>query len=315
MTQLGEGVATGLVQDEQSKIEAIKAQPKKRTENILFIGSEQHYDLFWLKMMFVGAAHFFANRNMRKADQTVVAYVDSGYVRAEKLAIEGLAQGLDAEVIALDGAEKVSALLGRKRDEFHLLDVAIFSHGLVGSVDLDYNGPYGIRLKSGHFTKVRNDAFAPNGRLLSYACRTGIGESSHLKDKFGFKNDSEAKPEMSLAQAIANHFDIKVYAFLRRSFYGEVLRAKADSESIAALLRAGRAGQEGSVIQIPPEHEALPHLGLASSGADNWFYSYGPKGEGTNDYALWRKKGGRILPTAASTPTGLSSGQRVFCKG
>lgn len=294
-----------------------RAQVKTRarkTENIIFIGSEMDYDLFWLKMMFVGAAYKFSNTSLRTASRSVVAYVNIGYERAERLAIEGLANSLGAETIAIGKTSDVQNVLARDRDSYELLDVAFFCHGLVGSLDLDYAGPKGIKITSNTFSRVRQDAFSSGGRFFSFACRTGNGEPSLIKDQMGFANDQDCRPEQSLAQFIADHFDIEVNAFLKRSFYGNVLRNQSDSKRIADLLKSQRDHSSGGIIDLPPDHEAIPHPGLADSGIDWPFLKKGPRGEGTNDYSLWRKKGGISIPSSAETPKGLSSGLRKFRK-
>lgn len=114
-----------------------------------------------------------------------------------------------------------------------------------------------------------------------------------------------------------------MYAFLRRTNYGAVLREQSDSAQISATLRAGRQVHgDLDVIDIPPEHEALPHPGLANSGFDIGPFERGPISigpfesgpiaEGTDNFALWRKAGGLDLPVAGDTPTGLSAPMRRF---
>jgi hypothetical protein len=105
---------------------------------------------------------------------------------------------------------------------------------------------------------------------------------------------------------MANHFQVEVHAFLRRSNYGEVLREKSDSSAIAATLKKARETDEGKLIEIPPEHQGLPHPGL-----DDGHFA-GSRKEGTNAYALWRKAGGIRLPRTGDTPKGLSAGIKVF---
>lgn len=280
-----------------------------KTENIIFIGSEMYYDSFWLKMMFVAAAYRMAE-GMRDADRVVIAYVDEGYTHLEKLAIDQLAKQCMSktrenivEVKKLVSSSAVTNLLNRAREDYKLLDVFFSSHGVVGTIDLSYRGDDTVQLTNSSVSSVFKHAFAQHGRVFSYACRTGIGSNVS-----SFKNEVDAKLEESLAQKIADHFGVEVHAFLRRSFYGNVLRDKSESESIVKSLVAGRkAIGDDAVIDIPPAHEGLPHDGLA----DGWGFG-GPKREGTDSFALWRKKGGRTLPTAADTPTGLATDMRVF---
>jgi hypothetical protein len=261
------------------------------------------YDLFWLKMMFVAAAYKMAATQMRSADRTVIAYVDNGYTHLEKLAIDGLQTLYSAEVRKISSPGQVVELMNRDRDNYKLLDVFFSTHGVLQRIDLNYAAYPAVQLTHGVFTQVSSSAFATNGRIYSYACRTGISVQDY--PLWRFSSDADARPDDSLAQKLADHFQIEVHAFLRRSFYGAVLRDRAQSATIASTLKAGRA-QAGfqQVIPIPPEHEGLPHPGLADSSS--------PRREGTDNYALWRHGGGRVLPGSADTPTGLSAGMRVF---
>lgn len=292
------------------------------TENIIFIGSEMYYDSFWLKMMFIGAAYQMA-KHMRTADRIVIAYVDEGYTYLERLTIDLLSEQCIAktrskavEVMKLDSSADITRLLNRARNDYKMLDVYFSSHGVVGAIDLSYKGKNSIKFPTHLISSVSASAFAQHGRLYSYACRTGVG----VDDLFmGFENEAAAKPESSLAQKIADHFGIEVHAFLRRSFYGNVLREDFESETIVDALVAGRKTQgETQVIPISGEHEALPHPGLANkwgripkTGIPTPFVG-GPKSEGTDNFAIWRKRGGRELPSAADSPTGVGSDMRIF---
>jgi hypothetical protein len=185
------------------------------------------------------------------------------------------------------------------------MTVAFFSHGVVGKISLNFKGNHKvIDLDANTLVKINKKAFAIHGRLYSYACRTGVSVDDML---LGFKTEADAKPKGSLAQKMANHFGIEVHAFLRRTYYGDVLREKSKSGAISATLKKERGTKDGQLIDIPPDHEALPHVGLANG----WPWS-GPKKEGTDNYALWRKNGGIKLPTAADSPAGLPTEMRVF---
>ncbi len=308
---------------DRNRVEVKVKVPK--TENILFIGSEMYYDLFWLKMMFIGAAYCMTAK-MRSADRLVIAYVDEGYTHMEKLAIDQLASqceakalGKSVEVQKLGSSGALTRLLNREREDYKLLDVFFASHGVVGAIDLNYQGNRTVKLATGSISSIASNAFAVHGRLFSYACRTGVS----IEDaQMGFKSEADAKPEASLAQKMADHFGIEVHAFLRRSFYGDVLRDKSQSDNIVKALVEGReAGGDAAVIPIPPEHEGLPHAGLANRWGRVVYGTIptpgigGPLGEGTDNFALWRKKGGRTLPTAGDSPTGLGSDMRVFRPG
>lgn len=274
----------------------------RRSENLLCVGSEMWYDSFWLKMMFIGAA-FVGARNMRKADKWTLAYVDNGYTYLEKLALDVLAKEKGFETLAVGSSSALLALFNRDRDNFGLLDVMFFCHGENSKISMNYWRRPNIDLSLSNLISISANAFLPNGRISSYACRTGV-----LMGREKFENESDAQPENSLAQRLASHLNIEVHAYLRRTFYGNVLRVPSQSESISKAVRDGKEVREGQVIPVPPEHEALPHPGLA----DSLNPLSGPKREGTDGYALWRKAGGITLPTAAQTPAGLSTSMRIF---
>ncbi|MCW2486376.1 hypothetical protein J5069_10760 [Candidatus Symbiopectobacterium sp. NZEC127] len=99
---------------------------------------------------------------------------------------------------------------------------------------------------------------------------------------------------------------ISAYTFLTRTFYGHILRQrdKVTSHQRSETLKKLRAtGGDFSVYKLSDEHEALPHPGLADG-----LFKFSAKVEGTNGFALWRKKGGRMLPSSGETPTGLTKG-------
>jgi hypothetical protein len=277
-----------------------------KSENIIFIGSEHYYDSFWLKMMFIGAAYAKV-KHLQFATKKTIAYVDDGYTKLEKLTLENLRNEYGFELVKLESSSDVIALLNRDRENYKLQDVAFFCHGIIGAIDLNYQNKrkQAIRLDLGNFSSVNKSAFLATGRIFSYACRTGVAVDDYRR---GFASESDAQPENSLAQKMASHFNIEVHAFLRRSHYGGVLRVKSQSGAISAKLRADRETMDGSVIDIPPEHEALPHPGLAES----WLPMTAPEREGTDGYALWRKNGGLALPAAGDTPIGLPADFRIF---
>lgn len=280
-------------------------------ENIVFFGSEMDYNSFWLKMMFVASAWYETSSSgeLRAADRKTVAYVDVGYTRFEKLAIDYLRDKRGYNVVKLGSGSDVVQLINDRlkpnaagvKEKYLLQDVVFFSHGLPTTIRLNYNASPYVDFSTYELPSASTDAFTPDGRIYSYACRTGVSSWSE-----SFSSDDDAGPENSLAQKMADHFQVETHAFLRRSFYGEVLREKSDSATIAATLKMAREKQDGNLIEIPPEHQGLPHPYLDSG----WFA--GSKDEGTNEYALWRKAGGIRLPRSGDSPKGLSAGLRVF---
>lgn len=295
---------------ETRRKEATTRPPK--TENILFIGSEFEYQSFWLQMMFIGAAYRVGSVGalFRPCDRLTIAYVDYGYSFLEKLSIEQLGKQENTRIVALASQSDLVSCFNSDRNTFKIQDMAFFCHGLPKKIDLNYNNSPQIRVGTHTLTQFDRSVFMAGGKIYSYACRTG---NASLPWQNSFSSDDDVHPEQSLAQQLSDHFSVEVHAFLRRTNYGAVLRERSDSTRISATLRAGRqAHGDLDVIDIPPEHEALPHPGLANSGFDIGPFESGPIGEGTDNFALWRKAGGLDLPVAGDTPTGLSAPMRRF---
>ena len=188
--------------DDKQRVRVKVKVPK--TENVIFIGSEMYYDSFWLKMMFIAAARVKAE-TLRPADKKTIAYVDNGYTYAEKLALDYLRDKKGFEIVKLSNSADLVSYMNKDRDTYKLQDVAFFSHGEVGKIVLNYKGEQGVNLGINNFSAINPKAFAVHGRLYSYACRTGVSVDDL---SMGFEKEADAKPELSLAQKLANHFGI-----------------------------------------------------------------------------------------------------------
>lgn len=282
-----------------------------KTENIIIIGSEQYYDSFWWKMMFITPGFSIATGMKRPpywqaADKTTVLYVSDGYVKAELLPIEWLKDNSAVNVQTINSIGKLISYLNNRNvgsQEHKIRHLLFMAHGLHDKIALNFYKRPNINVKTKQISAVKSDIFIPEGRIYSYACRTGVSVDDET-----FDNLEQAKPENSLAQKMADHFGVKVHAYYTRTLFRGCIRDPADSSSISQSLKQKREEQEGQIIQISDEHEGLPHPG---QGASFW-YETGQEEEGTSEYSLWRKAGARYLPTGANTPAGLPNTMQVF---
>jgi len=100
-----------------------------------------------------------------------------------------------------------------------LQSLTFFCHGLPGSLELGYHLPSAtdMALTLSNFKKIKSSIFAKNGRIDSYACRTGMG---NLQDH-DIENivQIDPQPESSLAQKMADYFFVPVGAYVHRSSY------------------------------------------------------------------------------------------------
>ncbi|SJN21286.1 hypothetical protein [Psychrobacter sp. JB385] len=291
--------------------------PKK--ENIIFIGSEFEYNNFWLKNMFIAAAYpFVKNRNkFRQCDKVTIAYVDYGYTRLEKLAIEGLKNEIsfttNIRFVALKTKSEAINVLNEDRGNYKIQDLAFFCHGLNGKITLNYSGRPNIDLTSSDINRINNNNFLSSAIANSYACRTGMSDSLTLRTQGSFNSINEADSSNSFAQLFANKHNIDFYAFYKRTLYSNILNPKSDANKISEDLRNKRATNKDNIISILENYEALTHTDLGESYKNIW--GLAPRGavaEGTNGYSLWRKGGGLRMPIAAETPTGLPTSMTKF---
>jgi hypothetical protein len=71
--------------------------------NLIVVAAENHYETFCTKMMFIAAAYVpaFRGTNFRSADRKTLAYVDDGYTRHEKLALDYLRDHAGFNIVKL----------------------------------------------------------------------------------------------------------------------------------------------------------------------------------------------------------------------
>ncbi|WP_323901719.1 hypothetical protein [Aeromonas hydrophila] len=298
--KIGESSLSPTEKKERSEVK-LKVTKK---ENIIVIGSEEHYSSFILKMMFMAAATHKLNSGLRKADNIVIACVTKGYTELELGVLEVYREKYGCEVILIKSLSDLVSLFNRNRDDVKIQDLYIYSHGLPNLLTLNLDSAPDINISAGNLSKIKPDVFMNNGILHSYACRTGVDANPYTPVD-SYDNDQGAKPETSLAMLMAKHFNITVKAFLTRTFYGAVVRDSSQDETIAEELNDLRKAGDSAVYPLlKGEYEALPHSGL-STGLRGWW-------SGVSDYALWRNKGGRQAPVSGDTPKGLSRGAKQF---
>lgn len=122
-----------------------------------------------------------------------------------------------------------------KRKNKPIKQLLFYSHGVVGEISLAL-GPTGFDLtefsfKEAEVKKINQDAFDAKAHIYSYACRTGLGNSkidksiyiNEKKDKDDPNNKYNLLSSQSLAQKIANISNSVVYAYLKRTWYGDTL--------------------------------------------------------------------------------------------
>lgn len=122
-----------------------------------------------------------------------------------------------------EGMQSISDLFLELNKLYHYMNplqsMSFFCHGLPGSLEFGYHLPAAINmsLTCSNLKKMKSSIFAKNGRIDSYACRTGMG---NLQD-YAIENVIQVspEPEISLAQKMADYFHVPVGAYIHRSSY------------------------------------------------------------------------------------------------
>jgi hypothetical protein len=148
--------------------------------------------------------------------------------KVQKIAIDDY----QADFAVLDNISELVAFINRRpAKKRRIQQMAFFAHGLVGSIEFGYETDKedSYRLRDAQAKMLEPLAFDNDAVIYSYACRTGVGVSKGIA---GFCEDFEEGEdphyERSLAQIIADHADVHVMAYPRRSNYGDTYGTAED---------------------------------------------------------------------------------------
>ncbi len=147
------------------------------------------------------------------------------YVNKKVVAIQVVSTS-DEVVNYFNNKSITSSQSGRKEDPISF--VSIFAHGYVGNIAFGYHQGGKTETNSNfgedQVKKINASSFKNGAILESWACRTGAGVDVEADTYKGDGWDTDA--EKSLAQTMANHWGITVFAGQRRTEYGNILPEK-----------------------------------------------------------------------------------------
>jgi len=211
------------------------------TENIVIIGAEVHDKSPVNKLMFMAQAI----RRVRKSSVQTVIYFKQGYSNTMVVEFEKSLKtyNKNIKIISISiiselfnylnfGYIKTGIDCRVKPDHYgniyKVKNIYFYSHGLPGRITflLDWDA-YKLQnkivsnitaeaneLNLKNYTLIRQNIFK-DANIYSYSCRTGINEEDSTDLELMWGDGS------SLAQRLSNHLKIDVYAFARRSNYGD----------------------------------------------------------------------------------------------
>ncbi|MCG8894616.1 hypothetical protein G1K97_13035 [Tenacibaculum finnmarkense] len=275
----------------------------KLFEKIFVVGTEQHSATYGNKMMFPAQAIREVKENSKTKDLLSILIFTDGYNSEELNVVEKSGKNLfdNLNFIKINSVKELVNYINKgndkvSRENVKISEIKIFSHGLASVLDFGLDGvnrqsqQFGIS----HASQLKKEVFTEKAKLYSYACRTGNSDRRLIVSvNSAYKYDDNwlelVKPEESLAQKLADHLNVTVYAYLKRSLYTATWNDKGDKE------------YQKDYKEI--EDESINGWKSPKKWVVDW------------DEALWHSKGAFAPPTIGSTPYGLPSNMYVFKKG
>ncbi|SDL55563.1 PAAR domain-containing protein [Pseudomonas indica] len=193
------------------------------TPELIAVAGSQHDNSSGNKMMFIGqAVRELAEfkRNRPALARTLVLFTPS-YNDAMLNAARDSAKAYGAALVEVTSAQALIDYLnqGRDRKRSPIEHLSLFSHGVPQRVAFGYQltEDFQMSLDALNYNAISPLAFSSSARIDSYACRTGMGNRSEFPIEDGIQFFPQTND--SLAQRLADHLQIKVGAFIRRSDY------------------------------------------------------------------------------------------------
>ncbi|WP_443190449.1 hypothetical protein [Pseudomonas indica] len=193
------------------------------TPELIAVAGSQHDNSSGNKMMFIGqAVRELAEfkRNRPALARTLVLFTPS-YNDAMLNAARDSAKAYGAALVEVTSAQALIDYLNQGKDRKRSLieHLSLFSHGVPQRVAFGYQltEDFQMSLDVLNYNAISPLAFSSSARIDSYACRTGMGNRSEFPIEDGIQFFPQTND--SLAQRLADHLQIKVGAFIRRSDY------------------------------------------------------------------------------------------------
>ncbi|MGL4319037.1 MAG: PAAR domain-containing protein [Pseudomonas sp.] len=200
------------------------AAPKEPlTPELIAVAGSQHDSGSGNKMMFIGqAVRELAEFKRRKPNltRTLVVFTPN-YSPAMLSAARSSAEVYGACFVSVTTVQELIDYLNRGKDrkQSPIEHLSLFSHGLPQRVEFGYElaERFEMSLNVLSYDKISPLAFSSSAQIDSYACRTGMGNRSEYPIEDGIQFFPQTNE--SLAQLLADHLQVKVQAFIRRSDY------------------------------------------------------------------------------------------------
>lgn len=201
----------------------VPTQEGAQTPELIAVAGSQHDVRSANKMMFIGqAVRELSDFKRSNPDKLITLIVfTQAYNQTMLSAARNSAADLGASFVTVSSVQMLIEYLnqGLDRRQSPIEHLSVFSHGVPQQIAFGYELPEQATLSLNvlNFHQISPSAFAPTATVESYACRTGMGN----RPDYRIEEAVQLYPQTneSLAQLMANHLQLTVRAYIRRSDY------------------------------------------------------------------------------------------------
>ncbi|GAB7532647.1 hypothetical protein PS3A_50620 [Pseudomonas sp. 3A(2025)] len=268
--------------------------PATDLPEMIAVAGSQHDNGAGNKMMFIGQAvrQLRVFKEQYPARPRTLVVFTPHYSEAMLDAARKSAGLYTADFKTLDTAQALIDYIntGRDRSKHPVAQLDLFSHGVPLSIAFGHHleNEADMALDVDNFQLLAVNAFSPEARITSYACRTGMGNPQDMDIENAVQLNPQ--PKLSLAQKLADHLKIPVGAFITRSDYKETWGSFVDRRRAQVC---------------PVTNTVLPD----DEWCDEWGALMKDRKRAENQVDVLYQSGGAINPvTSGTTPHGPSMG-------
>lgn len=197
-------------------------------------------------------------RNAPNESRSMILF-SKGYTDEQIEAIRNSVESYSGVLVLVNNVDEMfNYINSSKRESDKILNMEIYSHGLSGSIEFGYKfeNNDALRLEKSNADQLKGSSFKMGASIISYACRTALGNNSSV---FTFSRDIDN----SLAQKMANSAKVDVFAYASRTSYEGTLGSVLDRHPFASTF------MPVGVNPMPiPETKIISGAAFTSHGAN-----------------------------------------------
>jgi hypothetical protein len=246
-------------------------------ERIIVIGTQQHSESLVRNIspfhdVGPNSKFMFVHQALRKIRLNLdlkwtILLCEKGYTEGQlakiKSTFEEIRSEVGEQVVAIyktvSSPEEIIDYVNKGKDRKHdkVCRMLFYSHGVVGKITPWMHGLFeGDVFDKSVVRKISKEAFSGDADVYSFACRTGLGNPQIDKSVY-INREKNTRYDLllnqSLAQNIADASTAIVYAYLKRTYYGDTLFSSDELDFLDAC-DAVRNDEEQERPTIKYEH-------------------------------------------------------------